>query len=94
MPTPRRSRAGRLAWLLRGGHHRVRLAMYAAFVVLLMLGLILYWQKRYADKSPFVYISISSLGGSFLVLGAQGMLFFVVVDWIIALFLFFLPGKV
>ena len=34
MPTPRRSRAGRLVWLLRGGHHRVRLAMYAAFVVL------------------------------------------------------------
>ncbi|KAJ3068746.1 hypothetical protein HDU98_008124 [Podochytrium sp. JEL0797] len=46
--------------------------VYSFFVCILLCYLIFYLQPRYAQKSPLVYISISSLGGSYLVLATQG----------------------
>ncbi|KAI8615082.1 magnesium transporter, partial [Chytriomyces sp. MP71] len=45
---------------------------YTAVVIGLLCWLIFYLQPRYAQKSPVIYISISSLGGSYLVLSTQG----------------------
>ncbi|KAJ3220810.1 hypothetical protein HDU81_011168 [Chytriomyces hyalinus] len=46
--------------------------VYSAFVAAALCYLIIYLQPRYAQKSPVIYISISSLGGSYLVLSTQG----------------------
>ncbi|KAJ3279865.1 hypothetical protein HDU79_000222 [Rhizoclosmatium sp. JEL0117] len=46
---------------------------YSAFIVALILWLKLYAESKYAKKSPFVYIAMSSCGGSYLVLSAQGV---------------------
>ncbi|KAJ3247946.1 hypothetical protein HDU77_008396 [Chytriomyces hyalinus] len=46
--------------------------VYSAFVAGALCYLIFYLQPRYAQKSPVIYISISSLGGSYLVLSTQG----------------------
>ncbi|KAJ3395452.1 hypothetical protein HDU80_010346 [Chytriomyces hyalinus] len=46
--------------------------VYSVFVAGALCYLIIYLQPRYAQKSPVIYISISSLGGSYLVLSTQG----------------------
>ncbi|KAJ3293352.1 hypothetical protein HDU79_000388, partial [Rhizoclosmatium sp. JEL0117] len=47
--------------------------VYSAFIVVLVLFLKFYAEPRYAKKTPFVYIAMSSCGGSYLVLSAQGV---------------------
>ncbi|ORY46982.1 hypothetical protein BCR33DRAFT_114518 [Rhizoclosmatium globosum] len=47
--------------------------VYSAFITVLVLFLKFYAEPRYAKKTPFVYIAMSSCGGSYLVLSAQGV---------------------
>ncbi|ORY29293.1 DUF803-domain-containing protein [Rhizoclosmatium globosum] len=46
---------------------------YFICIILLILWLKFYAEPRYSKDSPFVYIAMSSCGGSFLVLSAQGV---------------------
>ncbi|KAI9350934.1 magnesium transporter NIPA-domain-containing protein [Obelidium mucronatum] len=46
--------------------------VYSIFIAGILGYLVIYVQPRYAQRSPLVYISISSLGGSYLVLSTQG----------------------
>ncbi|KAJ3110116.1 hypothetical protein HDU96_006891 [Phlyctochytrium bullatum] len=46
--------------------------VYTGLMVVLLCVLIFYLQPRYADKTPLVYISITSLIGAYLVLSTSG----------------------
>ncbi|KAJ3243857.1 hypothetical protein HDU77_010139 [Chytriomyces hyalinus] len=46
---------------------------FSVIVAGILTGLIYYAESRYALQTPFVYITMSSCGGAFLVLSAQGV---------------------
>ncbi|ORY46941.1 DUF803-domain-containing protein [Rhizoclosmatium globosum] len=47
--------------------------VYSVFIVVLVLWLKYYAEPRWAKQTPFVYIAMSSCGGAYLVLSAQGV---------------------